>query len=153
MILPAQTIRRTPRLVVPFVKRTAHNGMTYGLSGAGYDVRIRETRWMWPFRFTRASTIEHLKLPLDLIGHVADKSTWARRGIAVQNTIIEAGWYGYLTLEITNHSWRPVLIRAGDPIAQIVFHRLEEPTEQPYEGRYQGQPARPVGALKEPIDA
>ena len=34
------------------------------------------------------------------MGIVHDKSTWARRGLVVQNTVIEPGWHGYLTIEV-----------------------------------------------------
>ena len=42
MILPAQAIRKI-KPVSPFCERTCHNGMTFGLGPAGYDVRIAET--------------------------------------------------------------------------------------------------------------
>jgi dCTP deaminase len=148
MILPAQTIRKI-KPVSPFFERTSHNGMTFGLGPAGYDVRIAETVVVGA-TFVLASTIEHFDMPNDVLGQVCDKSTWARRGIAVQNTIIEPGWWGKaVTLELTNHSGEPIEIHAGDPIAQIIFFRLEAPTEQPYEGKYQGQEAGPQPARLE----
>ena len=144
-VLSAQTIRRRV-MVSPFYERTQVNGLSFGLSTAGYDVRIAEEIWMWPGRFVLASTIEHFDMPDDLLAIVHDKSTWARRGLTVQNTVVESGWKGYLTLELTLHSWRPIRLRAGDPIAQIVFHKLDEPTELPYSGKYQNQPAGPQRA-------
>ena len=144
-VLSAQTIRRRV-MVSPFYERTQVNGLSFGLSTAGYDVRIAEDIWMWPGRFVLASTIEHFDIPDDLLAIVHDKSTWARRGLTVQNTVVESGWKGYLTLELTLHSWRPIRLRAGDPIAQIVFHKLDEPTELPYSGKYQNQPAGPQRA-------
>jgi dCTP deaminase len=85
-------------------------------------------------------------MPDDALGVVHDKSTWARRGVALQNTVIEPGWSGYLTLEITMHAWRFLHIRCGTPIAQVLFHRLEKPTDQPYRGRYQNQARGPQSA-------
>ena len=38
-VLSGQTIRRMG-VFTPFFERTVHNGMTYGLGPAGYDVRI-----------------------------------------------------------------------------------------------------------------
>ena len=99
MILPAQTIRKI-KPVSPFFERTSHNGMTFGLGPAGYDVRIAE-RVVVGVKMVLASTLERFEMPIDLLGQVCDKSTWARRGVAVQNTIIEPGWRGYLTLELT----------------------------------------------------
>jgi dCTP deaminase len=119
MILPAQTIRQI-KPVSPFSERTVHNGMTFGLGPAGYDVRIAE-RVDLGVQSVLASTLERFEMPDDVLGQVCDKSTWARRGVAVQNTIIEPGWRGYLTLELTNHSGGLVEIQAGDPIARRSF--------------------------------
>ena len=142
MIIPAQTLRKI-KPVEPFCERTQHNGMTYGLGPAGYDVRIAETVTVG--RFVLGSTVERFNIPNDVLAQVCDKSTWARRGVAVQNTIIEPGWRGYLTIELTNHGDTPIEIKAGDPIAQIIFFRLEEPTALPYWGRYQDQEPGPQG--------
>lgn len=161
MILPAQTIRKlctpeqkgkkiTKPMVHPFSERTPSGGLTFGLSAAGYDVRIAESVDLYAvdggMGFQLASTIEQFCMPNDVLAVVHDKSTWARRGLAVQNTVIEPGWSGYLTLELSNHSNRLIQIPKGAPIAQVVFMRLEAPTEQPYEGRYQNQEAGPQAA-------
>lgn len=147
MILPAQIIRWILP-ITPFHERTTHaNGMTFGLGPAGYDVRVAEQLLLQPGDFRLASTLERFDMPNDLIAQVCDKSSLARKGLAVQNTIIEPGWRGYLTLELTNNDKEyPLIIAAGSPIAQIIFMRLEEPTEQPYDGRYQDQPAGPQKA-------
>jgi dCTP deaminase len=120
--------------------------MTYGLGPAGYDVRIDQYLTMVPGSSMLASTMERFQMPLDLLGRVTDKSTWARRFLTVQNTIIEPGWCGYLTLELTNHSDVDIHIMRGMPIAQIIFDVLDEPTEKPYMGKYQNQQSGPVAA-------
>lgn len=151
-VLSAQTIRRCceqKNMIFPFVERAVQGGMSYGLSSCGYDVRINESFQLDPGGFKLASTIERFVIPKDIVGRVCDKSTLARRGIAVQNTIIEPGWYGYLTLELTNNGPEPVQFYAGTPIAQIMFERLDEATEQPYVGKYQNQQAGPVEAKYE----
>ena len=146
MILPAQELDRI-RPLGPWYPRTRHNGLTYGLGPAGYDIRCAETITLHGGDFCLASSMEWFNMPLDLLAHVCDKSTWARRGLFVQNTIIEPGWRGYLTLELTYHGGSSIEIYSGDPIAQIVFHRLSAPTERPYNGKYQDQPSGPVRAL------
>lgn len=145
MIASAQTLRRL-QPITPFHERTAHNGMTFGLGPAGYDVRIAESITLLPGEFCLASTVERFSIPDNYLAMVADKSTWARRGIAVQHTVIEPGWRGFLTLELTNHSADAIIIVAGDPIAQIVFHQLDAPTDSPYSGRYQDQESGPQPA-------
>lgn len=147
-ILPAQTIRLL-QPIDPFYERTVVNGMTFGLGPAGYDVRIAETVVVHSASFTLASTIERFDMPADVLAYVKDKSSWARRGLCVQNTVIEPGWRGFLTLELTNHGGMPVKIAKGSPIAQIIFHRLEAPTEQPYAGKYQDQRPGPVAPIWE----
>lgn len=146
-ILSAQSIREA-RPVEPFHESFKVAGMTAGLSVAGYDVRIREAMTLERGGFALASTIERFVMPLEVIGIVHDKSTWARRGLACQNTVIEPGWQGFLTLELTNHGDGPLRIEAGIPIAQILFHWVDRVTEG-YEGKYQNQANRPVPAIIE----
>jgi dCTP deaminase len=149
MILSPQEIRARA-IMHPFSERTvSRTGMSYGLSHAGYDVRIDQDFVMWPGRCVLASTVERFDMPSDVVGQVADKSTWARRFITMQNTVIEPGWKGFLTLEIINHSLRFVRIRKGDPIAQILFVQMTAPTERPYEGKYQNQERGPQKARRE----
>lgn len=113
---------------------------SFGLSSAGYDIRIAEDIIIWPLFGRLASSIEKFNMPNDVMAEVKDKSSWARRFLTVQNTVIEPGWNGYLTLELTNHRLWPIKLRAGTPIAQIIFYNLDQPTLQPYIGKYQNAP-------------
>lgn len=151
MILSYQAIKalcgRKPHLIVPFTERAVAYGLTYGLGPAGYDVRIAENLSFVVGDFKLSSTLEHFWMPDDLLARVHDKSTWARKGLFVQNTVIEPGWHGFLTLELMYHGPQPLYLQSGTPIAQIIFERLEAPTEKPYNGRYQDQLAGPQEAI------
>jgi dCTP deaminase len=140
-------------LLAPFNERTTSNGMTYGLGPSGYDLRLnlgaREEHWLSPGQFMLASAREHFVMPADLIGVVHDKSTLVRQGLCVQNTIIEPGWRGFLTLELVLHGHTNMRLVNGQPICQVVFHLLDQPAETPYAGKYQDQVAGPVGAIHE----
>jgi dCTP deaminase len=151
-VLSAQAIRRRG-IFTPFCERSKVNGMSYGLSACGYDIRIEQGFKLFPGEFKLASTVEHFDMPADLMGIVHDKSTWARLGVAVQNTVIEPGWRGFLTLELTNHSDLMRVIEPGAPIAQVILHNLDEETEQPYAGRYQDQQSGVQVPLLVPADA
>lgn len=174
MILSAQSIRAA-RVIMPCYEARRAHGLTFGLGPASYDVRIAEALLLPPGGFVLASTMERFSMPLDVAGSVRDKSTWARRGLAVQNTWIDPGWSGYLTLELSNHhqalpppsrwlrraraKWlddmqsKTITLIPGMPIAQIVFERLDQPTELPYRGKYQNQQAGPVASrVTEPLD-
>lgn len=128
--------------------------LSHGLGPVSYDVTVEFDLHgvdmgvnLASGDFILASTIEHFTMPWDVCGIVHDKSSWARRGLAVQNTFLDAGWKGHLTLELSNHSKQTLYISRGMPIAQIVFHRIEEPDmTQVYNGKYQNQSRGPVRA-------
>ena len=146
--------------------KVREHGVTHGLSEAGYDIRIQqEIRFLVdyggrrtvtivdgllstanPGTFTLASAIEEFQMPNHLVGIVHDKSTWARQGLSVFNTVIEPGWNGFLTLELVYHGNEDLIIPAGSGIAQVIFHDVSDPVQ--YNGRYQQQPNRPVSAIK-----
>ena len=96
-----------------------------------------------------ASTKERFWMPKNLRGVVHDKSSWVRKGLTVANTVIEPGWCGFLTIELTYHGVDDLIVTTGDPIAQIAFEYLDHPTEQPYTGKYQHQPRGPQEAKDE----
>lgn len=152
MILSAQTIRDLclrEKVIDPFNERTVVRGMSFGLSGASYDIRIAEDVTLAPGEFKLASSMERFQIPRHICLIVHDKSSWARRGIAVQNTLFDPGWSGYATMELSNHGRETLIIHAGDPIAQVVFHLIDFATEQPYQGKYQDQEAGPQSARLE----
>lgn len=149
MIASNQTLWKL-KPVAPMCSRSKFNGMTYGVGPAGIDLRIAEDIYLDPNGFKLASCLERFEMPFNLLGVVHDKSTWARLGLCVQNTVIEPGWHGYLTIELTNHSNKLLDIKRGTPICQVVFHVLDETTSLPYEGKYQDQKKGVQEAILEP---
>lgn len=152
------------------------NGVSHGLAEAGYDIRIKQSVSFWPAKyhisgsplsgpthwiqappmrggpiqkgnFCLASAIEEFDMPTNLVGIVHDKSTWARKGLSVFNTVIEPGWKGFLTLELVYHGSEPLHIPAGSGIAQVLFHELKVPRQ--YAGKYANQANMPVAAIME----
>lgn len=95
------------------------------------------------------NTIEDFWFPEDLSGAVADKSTYARLFVSLYNTFFDPNFHGNATLELVNHSDKPIVLKAGDPICQFIFTTLDMPTERPYNGKYQGQIKEPMSAIME----
>ena len=145
-------------------KELAH-GVSHGLAEAGYDIRLRQTvefknvlypsgykREVWiDGKFSRngvfslASAIEEFQMPTNLVGVVHDKSTWARQGLSVFNTVIEPGFHGGLTLELYFKAENELTLSAGCGIAQVLFSAISE--EASYAGKYQGQSTEPVASV------
>lgn len=155
MILSAQSIRlrclHTSRpMVSPFEERTRFEGVTFGLGPAGYDVRLAQDIELMSRGFALGSTIERFDVPTNVLFSIKDKSTWARRGLSVFNSTGEPGWRGFLTIELVNHGAETICLRAGMGIAHVVFERLDQPTDLPYEGKYQDQKEGPQAAIAEP---
>lgn len=147
MIINQHYLFKVPPLEpMAYDKMTGH-GVSWGMSEAGYDIRIKQDVLLHPFkRFSLASTMERFHMPDNMVAIVHDKSSWARRGLSVFNTVIEPGWQGYLTLELVYHGWRPLKIPSGSGIAQVIFHEIMAPIA--YRGKYQNQANKPVSAIR-----
>jgi deoxycytidine triphosphate deaminase len=100
-------------------------------------VRVTEgSIFMRPKEFILAETMETFDMPNDVCGLVFDKSTYARKGIAAFNTVIEPGWKGVLTLELVNHSNQPQELIIGAGIVQVIFFKNSELPKHVYTGKY-----------------
>ena len=146
MILSPQTIRKLG-ILTPCMEGDRAFGVSYGLSHAGYDLRIAEDHWLRPGGFILASAIEEFSMPSNVVGIVHDKSTWARRGVSVFNTVIEPGWQGFLTMELVHHGENELYLQRGMGIAQVIFHFLDEEASRGYSGKYQHQKQGPQPAI------
>ena len=68
-------------------------------------------------------------------------------GLCVTVTPLEAGWEGYVTLELSNKTDLPIKLTPGMGICQVLFLHGNEPCEISYadrNGKYQDQPPEPV---------
>lgn len=150
-------------------KLVGSGGVSYGLGEAGYDIRIAQqvtfgrkdgcrmvevaviqngisvSSDLELGTFALASGMEEFNMPECLTGIVHDKSTWARQGLSVFNTVIEPGWKGFLTLELVYHGNNTLVIPAGAGIAQIMFHSISDLAA--YGGKYQNQANEPVPSI------
>lgn len=96
---------------------------------------------MPPHSYGLGVASERLNLPENITGICVGKSTYARCGIICNLTPIEAGWQGYLTLELSNSTDYYCRVYANEGIAQIVFFEGENPdvSYATRNGKYQNQ--------------
>jgi len=86
------------------------------------------------------STLEHVTLPDDLVGMVELRSTWARHGLSMPPTIIDAGFSGTVTLEVINNAPYSIGIKPLTRFAHIIFVKTTSMVEKSYsKGSYTGQ--------------
>ena len=145
--------------------------VSYGTSSYGYDVRCSDEFKLFtninstivdpknfdansfvelkgdyciipPNSFALARTVEHFRIPRNVLTICLGKSTYARCGIIVNVTPLEPEWEGYVTLEFSNTTPLPAKIYANEGVAQMIFFESDEVCETSYKdrgGKYQGQ--------------
>jgi len=166
MIINGQRLLKYSPLDPMIPEKTRYEGTSYGLSEAGYDLRIKQEVHFIKSEFgdrvtvtdsqgkeetffgsfCLASTIEKFQMPAFLVAEIKDKSTWARRGLSVFNTVVEPKWHGWLTLELVYHGQTDLIIPAGCGIAQAIFSQLAEDADYGT-GKYQNAGNFPQKAL------
>jgi dCTP deaminase len=159
-------------MIDPFVEGQKGNGViSFGLSSYGYDIRVADTFKIFtnvnstvvdpknfdpnayvdfkggvcvipPNSFVLAHSVETMRMPRDVTGVVLCKSTYIRAGVLIPTTVLEAGWEGIITLEISNVTPLPARVYANEGIAQILFFEGDEACDISYadrSGKYQNQ--------------
>ncbi|AWR94342.1 dCTP deaminase [Acidianus brierleyi] len=84
------------------------------------------------------TTKEMIKLPSDVMAFVNMRSSFARLGLFVPPTIVDAGFEGQVTIEVLGSAF-PIKIKEGTRFIHLIFAKTLTPVENPYHGKYQGQ--------------
>lgn len=95
-----------------------------------------------PHHYGLGVTVETFKMPRKVTGLAIGKSTYARAGLLVNATPLEAGWEGRLVVEIANLANLPLRVYVNEGIGQILFFESDEDCAVSYSdrgGKYQGQ--------------
>ncbi len=121
--------------VDPYVKESVRHGIK--------EIKVDEII-LNPGEFVLAETIEYIELPGNICCQIEGKSSFARLGLSIHQTggWVDCGFVGTLTLEMTNVMGRPLILRKGDPIAQLVFFETEHasiPYKDKESAKYVGQ--------------
>jgi len=160
VILSDKQIRKLAKnesMIVPFVDKLISEGISYGLSSFGYDVRCGDEFKIFtnvnsgiadpkqfsennfvtvkgeasilipPNSFALAASLEYFKMPRNVTGLVTAKSSYARCGLGTPSSVLEGGWCGNLVLEFANHTNLPIKLYANSGAAQILFFEGEQP--------------------------
>ena len=159
-------------MISPFEEEQVRKDViSYGVSSYGYDLRVGDEYKIFtninnvivdpknfdpksfidykgeyciipPNSFALAKSVEHFKIPRDVLAICLGKSTYARVGIVVNVTPFEPEWEGIVTIEISNTTPLPAKIYSNEGIAQVLFFQSDEACEVSYadkKGKYQSQ--------------
>jgi len=141
MILSGRDIKwyiETKKLVVTPVeeKQFRQNGIDLYLEDVDLERADNGHKYLNFSGFVLGATRERLELPDDLMAFVELRSTFARKGLLIPPTIVDAGFKGNLTIEL----WHCRSQQA--PLGELVFHLIFAKTSSPcvpYDGKYQNQ--------------
>jgi dCTP deaminase len=97
---------------------------------------------MPPHSYALGVTIETFRMPRKVTGICLGKSTYARAGLLVNATPLEAGWHGRLVIELGNLANLPLRVYVNEGIGQVIFLESDDDCDTSYQdrgGKYQGQ--------------
>lgn len=90
-----------------------------------HHVKVRPTEAfiLHPGEFALASTLEFVRIPLDLAARLEGRSTWGRLGLQIHATagFVDPGFKGAITFELSNVSNIPLPLYPGVRVSQLCF--------------------------------
>jgi len=91
-----------------------------------------------PRQLILGATLEYIALPYTVCASVASRSSWGRLGLVIATaSVVQPGFKGALTLELSNLSESPITLYPGLQIGQLVLYDVYSEAEKAlYEGRY-----------------
>ncbi|WP_338599811.1 dCTP deaminase [Sulfolobus tengchongensis] len=103
-----------------------------------FEIEKGEEFIISPYEHVLLTTEEYVELPNDIMAFVNLRSSFARLGLFIPPTIVDAGFKGQITIEVIGSEF-PVKLKKGMRFIHLIFARTLTPVEYPYQGKYQGQ--------------
>lgn len=91
-----------------------------------------------PRKRVLATTREYIRLPDNVAGLVNLRSSFARTGLYIPPTVVDAGFEGELTIELVGSDF-PVKIYPNQRFLHLILVYMDGETGKPYSGSYKGQ--------------
>jgi dCTP deaminase len=108
----------------PFIDASLNNDDRFPISESFQETRrlIGETFLLHP----NQTILEYVKLPNDVLAILTLRSSYLRLGISL-SAIVQPGYCGCISLELTNANKVPINLTVGAPILQARLQRLSQP--------------------------
>jgi dUTP pyrophosphatase len=91
---------------------------------ACFDIRAARELWILHGNFTSVRTSLRVAIPNGWEGQVRGRSGMSSRGILVAFGTIDAGYRGWVLVNVMNLSGEDIVIRKGDRIAQLAIRQV-----------------------------
>lgn len=138
-------LRRTDRAGFDPKKRQVETTPMYDR----LSVPLGNSLWLHPGHFLLGSTLEFVRMPVQLAGLVLGRSSWGRLGLVVETaSMVQPGFAGRLTYELVNMANSPIALYPGLRVAQLAVFDLPGPTghaDLPQSRRYRTKYLSAVG--------
>lgn len=88
---------------------------------------------------------ETVALPRNVMALAKPRSSLLRNGAAAHNAVWDAGYTGRSQIQLAVYNPHGLTLARNARIVQMVFFTLDDATEAPYAGIYQGEATTPTG--------
>lgn len=95
-----------------------------------------------PNSYFLGAAVEKLRIPRNITAICLSKSTYARAGLVINTTLIDAGFCGDLVIEGSNSTTLPMRVYVDEGICQLAFFRGDQDCLKSYadrQGKYLNQ--------------
>ena len=94
---------------------------------AGYDLFAAEDKTLFPRCVTPVTIEIEMEIPRGYFGKIYPRSSFVRKYFVSCNAgIIDSDFRGNILILMTNNSMEALVIKAGQRISQIVFHKRKK---------------------------
>lgn len=111
-----------------FIDATLLNEGSYSIKSSFQETRrmLGETFLLHPNQTILASSLEYVKLPNNVFAELSMRSSYLRLGISI-SAIVQPGYCGCFSIELTNVNHTSINLTVGVPIFQSRLFKLNEP--------------------------
>lgn len=104
---------------------------------------VGESFYLHPHQTALCSTLEYIKLPENVFATLSTRSSYSRLGLTI-TSIVQPGYCGCLSLELTNNNNNPIKLLVGASILQARLYKLDSSTNYHTTKRKYNCQVRPV---------
>lgn len=127
-IAPPAQVHMIPIISIPIValKSVAKLPSKSHDTDAGWDLYVAEPATVLVDGMTDLHTNIAISLPPGYFGRITGRSsTLRRRGLLVNEGIVDSGYTGELFIAVFNLGHKPVQVERGERLAQLLINRVE----------------------------